>query len=270
MKSALRHFDRTYTKGRLFLLWHGVNLSTYRHVIRTSRNPILIGGCGRSGTTLLLSLLSAHPNIYAVPYETRAFSPGAYPPEGEISLDGDFHIDFLFTHFLRDDVDLAGVDRWCEKTPMNVHFFDRLVEYFGEGLRFINIVRDGRDVITSHHPQDPTSYWVTPSRWIRDVAAGRQFEGHPQFRTVKYENLTANPTTCLRQICEFLGEEYSAQLEEYPESATITESAAWFREAGKVQTRTEKRWTKDVHHAVVETLLDRPEAVKLLRHYDYV
>jgi hypothetical protein len=270
IKRRFRHLDRAYTKGRFFLFWHGAGLSTYRHVLRTSRHPILIGGCGRSGTTLLLSLLSAHPNVYAVPHETQAFTPGAYPPEGEISLDGDFHIDFLFSHFLRDDVDLTGVDRWCEKTPMNVHFFDQLVEYFGEGLRFINVVRDGRDVITSHHPEDPTSYWVTPDRWIRDVSAGRQFEGHPQFKTITYERLTTNPTDCLRALCEFLGEEYSPRFEEYPDSATITNSNAWFGEAQKVQRRSEKRWTKDVHRPVVETLLDRAKAVEHLEHYGYI
>ena len=233
----------------------------------SDRRVWTIGGCGRSGTTLLLSLLSAHPKVYAVPHETEAFTPGAYPPEGEISLDGDFQIDFPFTHFLRDDVDLAGVDRWCEKTPMNLHLFGRLVKYFGKRLRFINIVRD---VITSHHLQDPTSYWVAPDRWIRDVRAGRRHKGHPQFKTIKYETLTTDPTGCLRDLCEFLGEAYSSRFEEYPESATITTSTAWFGGAQSVQRRSEKRWTKGVHRPVVDTLLDRPEAVELLRHYDYV
>ena len=41
-------------------------------------SPLIIGGCGRSGTTLLLSVLSAHPKVLAIPHETEAFCPGAY------------------------------------------------------------------------------------------------------------------------------------------------------------------------------------------------
>jgi hypothetical protein len=204
LKSPFRHLDRAYAKGRLFLLWKGA-LSQYRRILQRNRNPILIGGCGRSGTTLLLSLMSAHPEIYAVPYETEAFTPGAYPPEGNVSLEGEFRIDFLYSHFLEADVDLEGVARWCEKTPMNVHFFGRLTEYFGPEMRFLNIVRDGRDVVTSQHPNDPTSYWVTPHRWVRDVQAGRRVEDHDQCLTIKYEDLVEAPLACLRSVRRLSG-----------------------------------------------------------------
>ena len=40
-------------------------------VLQIPQTPILIGGCGRSGTTLLLSLLSAHPRIRAVSRQGR-------------------------------------------------------------------------------------------------------------------------------------------------------------------------------------------------------
>ena len=35
--------------------------------------PVYIGGCGRSGTTLLLSILSAHKDIFACPRELNPF-----------------------------------------------------------------------------------------------------------------------------------------------------------------------------------------------------
>lgn len=37
--------------------------------------PIVIGGCGRSGTTLLLSILGAHPDIFALASELYPFYP---------------------------------------------------------------------------------------------------------------------------------------------------------------------------------------------------
>ncbi len=39
--------------------------------------PVIIGGCGRSGTTLLLSILASHPAILGVPEELYLFYP--YP-----------------------------------------------------------------------------------------------------------------------------------------------------------------------------------------------
>jgi hypothetical protein len=269
LKSLLRHVDRRYTKGRLFLIWRGVTLSKYRRIIRMSQNPILIGGCGRSGTTLLLSLLSAHPGIYAVPYETKSFTPD-YPLEGGVSTDEDLYIDFLYSHFLEDRVDLREYDRWCEKTPMNVHFFDRLVNYFGSGMRFLNIVRDGRDVVTSRHPKDPTSYWVAPSRWVRDVQAGREIEDHAQCLTVRYEDLIEDHLRCLREICRFIGEDYSKSFEDYPKSSSLKSSVAWFDKAESVHKRSRERWKKEEHEEVVEKLLSMPKAEDHLKHYNYM
>ena len=40
---------------------------------KLTRPPVIVGGCERSGTTLLLSILSSHPAIQAIPVETWAF-----------------------------------------------------------------------------------------------------------------------------------------------------------------------------------------------------
>ncbi len=40
---------------------------------RFSQSPVIIGGCARSGTTLVLAILAAHPSIYTIPNEIRAF-----------------------------------------------------------------------------------------------------------------------------------------------------------------------------------------------------
>ena len=46
--------------------------------------PIYIGGCGRSGTTLLLSILSSHPEIFACPGELEMFNEIVHGKNGEI------------------------------------------------------------------------------------------------------------------------------------------------------------------------------------------
>lgn len=48
-----------------------------------TRRAILIGGCGRSGTTVLNGLLSCHPQVHTVDIETSAFCPTAYTEDVE-------------------------------------------------------------------------------------------------------------------------------------------------------------------------------------------
>jgi len=56
-----------------------------RKLSRT-RRPIVIGGCARSGTSLLLSLLSCHPQIIAIPVETQTLCPTAYYPRPNLQV----------------------------------------------------------------------------------------------------------------------------------------------------------------------------------------
>ena len=122
---------------------------------RLRREPIVLGGCGRSGTTLLLSILSCLPKIVAIPRETRAFCYDAYRGGGEYNRAGMFLR--FFAYLLSTDIP-GECDRWCEKTPKNVLRFDRILKLFNNKVRLIQIVRDGRDVTLSRHPLNPEKY----------------------------------------------------------------------------------------------------------------
>ena len=128
--------------------------------------PIIIGGCGRSGTTLLASILSAHPRIYVIPEETTTFCPGAYSEHVDLNAEFDTR-KFYLKYFSKYNFLFA---RWCEKTPKNVLFFDRILKHFKNRVKLIHMVRDGRDVIFSRHPRNPHEYWVSGKRWIDDVS----------------------------------------------------------------------------------------------------
>ncbi len=240
---------------------------------RLGRRPIVIGGCGRSGTSLLLSILSCHPHIFAIGSETVALCPDGYGADGLYNpnprLDVPLQLwriyDYLIEH-----LDGGDYERWCEKTPRNVLYFGRILEQFGRRVRMIHIVRDGRDVITSRHPTDPSGFWITPDRWIQDVGAGRRFEGHPRVLTMRYEDLLLDYERTLRRLCDFIEEEFDQAFLSYPDTARVKQSLGWFGSARKISAESIGRWKKPEFADRVERLMSQPEAVELLQHYGYL
>lgn len=270
IKNKVLYVDRKVLSGRIFLLKNFVLGKQYCEILRMNSNPIFIGGCGRSGTTLLLSLISTHPGIYAIPEETRAFAAGGYPPEETIDRSLQPYIDFIYSRLIRGGEQAFGSNRWCEKTPMNVHFISAIFDYFGEEAQFINIVRDGRDVVTSRHPSDPESYYVSPNRWVRDVSAGLEFEEHPRVLTVRYEDLTDDYISTMRLVFKFLQVRFPVEVKNYPETSQFADSKAWFGKAKPINVSSRGRWKKKCHKDVIKSLMSMKKAKDLLSHYRYI
>lgn len=229
-------------------------------------NPIVIGGCARSGTTLLLSVLSCHPDIYSVPFETQALCPTAYAPNPA----------------LKTALDVAAIERllcsvkggsryrcWCEKTPKNVLFFGRILKSFGSNLRVLHLVRDGRDVVCSVHPDAPGSYWVSPRRWTEEVEAGLIFDGHPQVMTIRYEDLVMRYCETVRTILDFLSLEFVQQMNNYPANSSILSNNAWSDSARPISSDSVGRWRQESQRSRVEQLLAEPGARQLLSRLQY-
>ena len=228
--------------------------------------PVVIGGCARSGTSLLLSMLSSHRQILAIPDETQLLCPGAYwPPAGGI-----FEPD---TRGLLELISRQTVHRncraWCEKTPRNVLNVERILAALGSRARFIHLVRDGRDVVLSRHPKKPEHFWVDPDRWVNDVRAGVNHRDHPQLTTIRYEDLIRSPQQVLGPLCEFLSLEYDDRLDNYPQHATVHECEAWFEPARPLSDASIGRWMAPGNSARVQQLLDTPGAIELLKEAGY-
>lgn len=235
-------------------------------ILRLGLNPIIIGGCGRSGTTLLLSMLSCHPHIYAVNMETRAFCPDGYAQNPD--LDSPLKLKKFYGYLLKNAIP-AECTRWCEKTPRNVLYYERILRYFGRRVRIINIVRDGRDVITSRHPSGPHKFWVTPERWVIDVTAGKQLDSHPQVKTIRYEDLLNNHEETIKSVCRFIDESFVEDFLSYPNSTAVQLNAAWFGKAKPLSTSSIGRWKNVEYKERVATLLSNSRALELLEYYGY-
>ncbi len=198
---------------------------------RSTLPIILIGGCGRSGTTLLREMLNRHPKLFCGP-ETSMFGLPFWPNNiskmwnlSEQSIISEAQkaenlVDFA-EKFYTEQSTKAGKIRPADKTPNNIRVIGKLLTWFPNGL-FIHIIRDGRDVACSlrNHPKEKIENGkIVPSlidrpitecaqRWLNDTSAGLAYRTHPRYHEVKYEELVSNPQTVLDELCKFIGEEY--------------------------------------------------------------
>lgn len=227
--------------------------------------PILIGGCGRSGTTLLLSILSAHPEIFAFPKELGLFNgvvqdeSGRWHPARE---------DRLYFHLLKNKVKDSAT-RWLEKSPSNVNRIKEIDDHFEGRFKMIHIIRDGRDVVLSRHPTDPSRYWVDPERWVHDVSAGLEYEDHPQVHTLRYEDLITHFEDTMAQQMEFLELPFSDEVKNWHDHATVRNNAAYFKPVQDIHSKSIEKWKRTSDVERVESFLAYPGTIDLLKRCGY-
>jgi hypothetical protein len=195
-----------------------------------SARPIFILGAPRSGTTLMRSIIDAHPNIFCPPWETGLFV------RLDEMLNGDLPkiMQAEAPHFplCREELinwarrtcdDLmglfaakAGKPRWAEKTPAHVYNMRLIGEVVPE-CQFIHMIRNGYEVVRSLQNMHwaPRQIGWSTERWTTSVAAGRECGaelGTARYLEVRYEDLTKRCEPTLRTLCEFLGEPFDGQM----------------------------------------------------------
>lgn len=232
--------------------------------------PVLIGGCGRSGTSLLLSILAAHPQILAIPTETGVFSNWEAGP-GRANSTVSWRpqrMDRIYRHILSRTIPKT-VTRYCEKTPSNVRHIEQIMDYFQGRMRFIHLIRDGRDVMTSVHPENPDTYWVDPERWVSDVRAGLAHRALPQLLTIKYEDLILQHQPTMQQVCEFLEIDYTPALRSWFEHSDVRKNRAWFHPLKQLHPSSIGKWKQEKFRARIHDIMQDAAVVKLLQELDY-
>lgn len=228
-------------------------------------SPILIGGCGRSGTTLLLSILSAHPKLFAFPRELGLFNQVYQDEKGHWHPTRE---DRLYFHLLKNKVKSTAT-RWVEKSPVNVRRIKEIDDHFQGRFKMVHIVRDGRDVVLSRHPSNPSGYWVDPERWVADVRAGVAHEDHPQVHTLRYEDLIADFDPTLSALLEFLEVPFTEEVKNWHAHATVRQNAAYFQPVQEIHSKSIEKWKRTADTARIETFLNYSGAVDLLKHFGY-
>jgi hypothetical protein len=211
--------------------------------------PFVIG-MTRSGTTLMRLMLDSHPEL-TIPPEThfipdviKLFNEGRASPAQvvEVMTDNRRWADFgIPAGDLRRELDklrpLIDPDvpirafyrlyakrqrkkRWGDKTPGYATKMRRISRTLPE-VRFIHMIRDGRDVALSlrEREADLTTEQIA-RRWRHRINNTRRAAEHvDDYLEIRYEDLVADPEATLRRICEHIELDFSPKMLDYHERA---------------------------------------------------
>ncbi|MEM9275908.1 MAG: sulfotransferase [Cyanobacteria bacterium P01_F01_bin.143] len=199
----------------------------WRYGARISYSPhVFVIGAPRSGTTLLFSILAAHPSFAAINNETYFFTfrdvfklenysrlsdfGGPSKKEfGELLSNSQDLVDF-YDNVAKFMIERDGGSRFLEKSPIHTIYLGYLIKKF-PNAKFINLIRDGRDCYVSYsrlpYCESIEKY---AKRW-RDSIRVRQKQGkNTQIIDVRYEDLVNQPEAITHKIMDFIGEKFYA------------------------------------------------------------
>jgi hypothetical protein len=233
--------------------------------------PIIIGACPRSGTTLLLSILGASKYIFAIQNQTAAFVKWEQIVNSQTGTIDWFpkRLDRLYREFLFNDIKKEA-SRWLEKTPRHIQFFEKILNFYGDNILLINLVRDGRDVVTSSHPKyRPDEYYLDVERWVNDVGLGLELKDHPQVLTVRYEDIVFDFEITMKKIYKFLKAEIPDSLHDWKKNTSIKKSIHWDKPVQDLYRDSIARWKRPEHKKRLDEFLNNNEAVRLLKVMGY-
>lgn len=206
--------------------------------------PIFIGGLDNSGKTHLRLALSCHPNIamtrrtymWTRAYnrygdlgqkenfercldallsrkDVRALQPDADRIRREFQQ-GDATYGHLFALIHEHYAEQLGRSRWGEQEADIEKFADDIFLAY-PSAKIIHMVRDPRnryeEMLRSTPPKiRPGRVGVNTADWLESVRlAGRNSQRYPDnYLVLAYERLVSRPEDTLREISEFVGEDY--------------------------------------------------------------
>lgn len=183
---------------------------------------LIIGGLARAGTTLFRSMLDASGSIISGPETGFFLQPLSVQQErasrvaARINRALDLGEQTIKDAVLQSRSSVACFDRlmeryceqtgvrksgWAEKTPRNCLSYAWLARTDPD-IRFISLIRDGRDVVTSVLDEE-RGYHVSLQRYVETMDFVYAFES-PRHMVVRYEDLVQDPEACMRQVFGFL------------------------------------------------------------------
>lgn len=202
------------------------------------RNPVIIYGALRSGTTLLKLLFDMHSDID---------NPGEFDfltdclrrqDDGEWHVDRDYlKVDRIFVDsgiVLRDD--LEGLDLVHDMVDqiqsrgdgsiiaINLHRNAWAIDLICPGAKIVHIVRDPRDVARSSIGMGwcglayfGVDHWIDTEKAWDQIVSGLAAE---RWLELRYEDLVRAPEKTLQGVCAFMGQTFEPDMLRFHETST--------------------------------------------------
>ncbi|MBI5298460.1 MAG: sulfotransferase [Chloroflexi bacterium] len=215
--------------------------------MQTDPRPIFIGGLDRCGKTTLRAFLVSHPNI-SIPAVGSNMWTYFYGQFGDLGKPENFErclqalLEYKHVRFLQPNADeirrefrqglptyerlfgiileqharREGKPRWGEQTGLIERYADIVLKAYPEG-RMIHMLRDPRDRYVASLKMWPNGRGRAggaTARWLYTTTlARRNLKKYPrQYKVVRFEDLVREPEATLQDICQFIGEEYVADM----------------------------------------------------------
>ena len=222
-----------------------VNTSEMTSLAASNTRPILIIGAPRSGTTLLATMLNAHPNIFManeakifvriLPHINKYPSPidkktansiikrletqelhylNPLPTANDVMQT---HTDMNLVTFLRALFEALaereGKKRWGEKTAVAYRQLELICKSFPDAI-LLAVERDPYEIAASYKKINPKwgvlgalIHWLDFKRSI-----AREGSRKPGILLVSYEKLVTSPESTLREVCSHIGEVFDTAM----------------------------------------------------------
>jgi hypothetical protein len=208
------------------------------------RGPIFIGGVDRSGKTYMRLVLASHPHI-AMSRRTNLW-PKTYQRYGDLSRPDNLQrclqalLDNKHVASLNPDADRILAE-FRQGEPTYARLYDLIQQHYAEGegklrwgdqselierfavpvlesyptAKFVHMIRDPRDRYAAGLARRSRkirrgSVGGATARWLYSARlALSNREKYPErYKVVRYETLVTQPEATVRQVCDFLGEDF--------------------------------------------------------------
>lgn len=232
--------------------------------VRIEDAPVFVVGAARSGTTLMVELLRAHPRIYnsgetGFYRALKAFDKGrgdnphadvadawdavAAPLCGRLGLDptaarrrfeelGEPTALAMHQAILETRAAALGKPRWGDKPLAFLRDVRARLERHPQA-RVVWMVRDPRATAASrvHAPWDTTSFRKLIRHTAHMLEQAILFERNPRVHVVRYETLVKRPDDVLQRVFAFLGEAYNPGLAERSGAGNLATRHSSFKDS---------------------------------------
>ncbi|MEM9955318.1 MAG: sulfotransferase [Chloroflexota bacterium] len=132
-------------------------------------------------------------------------------------------IDLIYLRYA--DVHFPNATVWGDQTPDNMLYFHWFMKVFPKA-KYLHVLRDGRDVVSSLLKMPAFEVDTSVERWNQAMQRAikiKQSLPASQFAEMRYEDLVSNPEQTLQRVCDFAGIPYKPVMLDFWKSDTTVE-----------------------------------------------